>query len=139
MWKLLKTLFGPKGPASTEPAKTGQSKIEHVEAGYKGKTASTSAGGFRSEQDLQQFIRQSFKFTDYVIEGIRCANLDRKYDGKVYEVYHCQSRSKALEFLRSIPSSQIPPLYYIIVETPQGNLGKDLQVIFDEASGQEIG
>jgi len=91
-----------------------------------------------SEDEKERLVRETFKFADYRIEGVYAAGIDRKDTGYVYEVYKCQSYSTALQFLRSIPFSEIPSLYYIIVETPSGNIGKDVEVIFDEASGDTI-
>jgi hypothetical protein len=44
----------------------------------------------------------------------------------------------ALEFLRSIPTTEISGFVYIIVKTPQGNIGKGLIGTFDEATGDII-
>ena len=47
-----------------------------------------------------------------------------------YEIYKAQSKSSALEFLKQKPVNK--PLYYIIVETPEGNWGKDIEGIYQE-------
>jgi len=57
-------------------------------------------------------------------------------NGNTYEVYTGPSRTVALEFLRQTPVKI--ERHYIICETPQGNIGKDMIMIFDEASGERI-
>lgn len=74
-----------------------------------------------------------FKFRKYKIPGVNPISWEEKTDGRRYEVYRSNTRAKALEFLTNIPTTEIPQLFYIIVETPQGNVGKDLQGIFDES------
>jgi len=78
------------------------------------------------------FNDREFKFRNYKIPGINPVSWEEKYDGRRYEVYRGSTRAIALEFLKSIPTTEIPQLFYIIVETPQGNVGKDLKGIFDE-------
>lgn len=77
---------------------------------------------------------------DYLVSGIRSDHFAKKRmdDGKVYEVWMGESRSAALTFLRGIPCEKIPGLYYIIVETPDGNFGKDINGMFDEDTGEDI-
>ncbi len=60
----------------------------------------------------------------------------KKTDSGVYEVYRCASEADALAFLRrrDVPEEK----YYLIVETPQRNLGRDLIGIFDEKSEEQI-
>ncbi len=78
------------------------------------------------------FNDREFKFRKYKIEGITPVSWEEMTDGRMYEVYRSNTRVKALEFLNSIPTAEIPRLFYIIVETPQGNMGKDMKGIFDE-------
>jgi hypothetical protein len=54
-------------------------------------------------------------------------------DGRRYEVYRSYTKAMALEFLNNISTTEIPKLSHIIVETPQGNIGKDTEGIFDPA------
>jgi hypothetical protein len=77
-------------------------------------------------------VRSTCKFVDYMIEGVRLVCLDTKTKGWVYEVYQSDSLDLALKFLEAIPITEIPDTYYIIVETPSGNVGKDLNGMFDE-------
>lgn len=81
-----------------------------------------------------------FGFDIYKIPGIRPApkHLEAKPSGEKYQVYAAESKSLALKFLRGIPTDEIPPLFYIIVETPEGNIGKDMNGMFDEATGKGI-
>jgi hypothetical protein len=57
-------------------------------------------------------------------------------DSGVYEVYRCASEAEALAFLRrrDVPQER----YYLIVETPVRNLGRDLIGIFDEDTSAQI-
>jgi len=57
-------------------------------------------------------------------------------NGNTYDVYTAPSRIKALEFLRA--TDVMKERTYVIVETPDGNLGKDLIMIFDEGDSQKI-
>lgn len=56
--------------------------------------------------------------------------------GDVYQVYRAPSRSRALDFLRGIEVRE--ERTYVIVETPEGNFGKDLIMIFDESTSEKI-
>jgi hypothetical protein len=113
--------------------------IDRVSFGYKPQTASKEDMKiFVSEEDAKTYLRKTCKFIDYMIEGIRVVGVDKKDRGCIYEVYNCNSRTTALQFLSAIPQSEIPPLYYVIVETPFGNLGKDLNGMFDESTGNSI-
>ena len=60
------------------------------------------------------------------------ATYDRtdKQGPNTYEVYKAPSQSVALEFLKNKPVSK--PLYYVIIETPEGNWGKDKDGIYQE-------
>jgi hypothetical protein len=57
-------------------------------------------------------------------------------DGNTYYVFTAPSRSQALEFLRAKEVKR--EREYFIVETPEGNFGKDLIMIFQEDSGEKI-
>lgn len=59
--------------------------------------------------------------------------MDIKDNGKVYEVSWVKSEAVALEYLRRRDVRQ--ERYYVIVETPYRNLGRDMIMIFDEADG----
>jgi len=85
-----------------------------------------------SENVRPVFNDHEFKFRKYKIAGITPVSWEEMTDGRTYEVYRSNTRVKALEFLNSIPTAEIPRLFYIIVETPEGNMGKDMQGIFDE-------
>ena len=55
-------------------------------------------------------------------------------DPNRYEIYAARTRSDAIVFLREVEIKT--ERRYVIVETPQGNIGKDLIAIFDEQSGE---
>jgi len=57
-------------------------------------------------------------------------------NGNRYEVYRAKSKVDALAFLRGQEVKE--ERRYIVVETPEGNFGKDLIMIFDEATNTKI-
>mgnify|MGYP003603641985 CR=1 FL=1 len=57
-------------------------------------------------------------------------------NGNRYEVYRAKSKADAMAFLRSQEVRE--ERRYIVVETPEGNLGKDLIMIFNEATNTRI-
>jgi hypothetical protein len=57
-------------------------------------------------------------------------------NGNTYLVYTASSRNRALEFLRAKEVKE--EREYLIVETPEGNLGKDLIIIFDERNSEKV-
>lgn len=64
---------------------------------------------------------QSGKAT-YVSKDVKGSN--------TYEIYKAPSKSVALEYLKTKPVTK--SLYYVIVETPEGNWGKDIDGIYQE-------
>jgi hypothetical protein len=90
------------------------------------------------EAKLQRPHYLASQFGIYKIPGVAETSMEIQPDGKKYEVYTAKSKSLALEFLRGLPTDEIPSLYYVIVETPEGNVGKDLNGMFDEATGKNI-
>jgi hypothetical protein len=86
-----------------------------------------------SEKDAPVVLAKAgFKCYAYIIDGVCVAGIDKKPNGNVYEVYKSGCRATAMKFLSAIPTSAIPPLHYVIVETPEGNVGKDVRGTFDE-------
>lgn len=53
----------------------------------------------------------------------------------IYEVRRAGTRSAAMTYLRARQVREEE--YYVIVETPEGNIGRNLIVIFEERSGQK--
>ena len=80
----------------------------------------------------RELAKAGFKCYAYITAGVEVAGIDKKDNGMVYEVYRSQRRSTALSFLNAIPAGKIPDLHYVIVETPEGNVGKDVRGVFDE-------
>ena len=111
---------------------------ERVPSGYKPQTASTAKVRITTEDAFIREAQRTYKAFAYLVDGIRIVGLDRKHNGNIYEVYNCDSREAAIRFLRAVPAGAIPPLYYVVVETPHGNIGKDISGIFDEATGGSI-
>jgi hypothetical protein len=60
----------------------------------------------------------------------------RQSDGYTYDIYRAATRAEALAFLRDHEVKE--ECRYAIVETPQGNLGKDMVLIFDEKTGEMV-
>ncbi len=60
----------------------------------------------------------------------------RQPDGNTFDIYTAPNRQAALAFLREHEVKE--ERRYAIVETPDGNLGKDLVLIFDEKSEETI-
>jgi hypothetical protein len=86
-----------------------------------------------SAKDAPRVLAQNgFKCYGYIIAGVEVAGIDKKDNGNVYEVYRSQNRATALSFLNAIPQGVLPERHYVIVETPQGNVGKDMLGVFDE-------
>ncbi len=86
----------------------------------------------------QAAMAKDLKAHAYLINGVDLKGVKRTVRGCTYEVYGSRSRGTALDFLRRIPSNAIPPLYYVIVETPSGSVGKDANGLFDEDTGSPL-
>lgn len=104
-----------------------------------------SSGGLNQEikrlfDELQIFgkIKTDCKFFTYLIKGVNFIGLHVNNDGKKYEIYQSNNKTSAFNFLKSIPKNIIPSLFYVIVETPEGNFGKDVDGVFNEKTGEEI-
>ena len=67
------------------------------------------------------------------IQGVK---VEKKVSGKEYWVFSASSKQKALTFLRQIPVPR--RLLYVIVETAEGNFGKDCEMIFNESDGSQV-
>lgn len=107
--------------------------VDRVAPDYQPQTSSEADRKvFKTSRELDAYVRSTCKFVDYMIEGVRLVGLDTKKKGWIYEVYQSNSLDVALKFLEAIPVNEIPETYYIIVETPSGNVGKDLNGMFDE-------
>ncbi|MGI5818125.1 MAG: YecA family protein [Armatimonadota bacterium] len=51
-----------------------------------------------------------------------------------YQVYTGSTKQEAIEFLEGQEVNE--PSFYIVVETPEGNWGKDIAGIYDEDAGE---
>lgn len=63
-------------------------------------------------------------------EGIEFLENYTLEDGTYYEIYQCEDAEKAKEFLLANPVDK--PISYIIVETPTGNWGMDIEGLYKE-------
>ncbi|MFG1803366.1 hypothetical protein ACGFI4_24805 [Micromonospora carbonacea] len=57
-------------------------------------------------------------------------------EGWTYHIHEASSLAQAMTFLRQTPVTE--PGVYVVVETPQGNIGRDLIYIFHEPAGTPI-
>ncbi|WP_165555854.1 HEAT repeat domain-containing protein [Kribbella pittospori] len=66
---------------------------------------------------------------DLVLEFIE--KVQRSSEGQVatYEAYRAANRTEALAYLNAHPVTE--PFYYLEVETPEGNFGRDIKGIYD--------
>lgn len=56
--------------------------------------------------------------------------------GGTYHIHHGPNLAQATIFLRQTPVTE--PLVYVVVETPEGNIGRDFIYIFHEPAGTPI-
>src|SRR5437660_9343946 len=89
----------------------------------------------RSAVQLGPYSYGRRRFYADTVEGSGCV-VDRKDNGAVFEVYWVKSEAVALEYLRR--RDVRTEGYYVIIETPGRNLGRDMIMIFDEADGTPI-
>ena len=76
-----------------------------------------------------------FRFKYYCQNDVVISRVERRHQGVnnyVYEMYSANSKEKAMNFLNRIPTSEIPPQFYIVVETPEGEWGKDIDGIYQD-------
>lgn len=141
----VKGLFSSKKKTAPVQNHGSKTSIEFVDNSYKAQTASVATSdpllsGLPPELAREIGARQTnqFKFHHFSTPDMKLVNIDKKTNNNIYEVYFAPDKQTALAFLRTIPRNQIPGLYYVIVETPQGNFGKDMDGIFDEQTGQSL-
>ncbi len=83
-------------------------------------------------------LHKELKAHRWLVDGVSFKAKQRTREGFTYEVYRASHRGRALDFLRGIPAAAIPPLYYVVVETPRGNVGRDEDGLFDEKTGAPL-
>jgi hypothetical protein len=140
---VLRDVVTARAPTSAAPAvvppSPGEPRAVASSFEHRPQTASVlERRSFSNRQELDAFLHTECKFLAYMPEGMQVFGLDRKDNGRMYEVYRADCLATAMRFLRSLPREDIPPRYYVIVETPEGNVGRDLEVIFNEATGDTI-
>jgi hypothetical protein len=106
--------------------------VSFVDKDYKAQTVSVPFKNSGEQSGLR------FKFIRFLVPDIKMVHIDKKNNGNIYEVYFAPDYITGVDFLRKIPRNEIPPQYYIIVETPEGNIGKDIDGIFNESTGNAI-
>jgi len=78
---------------------------------------------------------EHWKFDEYSENDVLMDRIESSHKGPhqfLYEIYSAESKEAATRFLRRIPTSEIPRQYYVVVETPGGNLGKDTDGIYED-------
>ena len=68
--------------------------------------------------------------------GVRGVKVEKKVSGKEYWIFSSDSRETAMAFLRQVTVPR--RLLYVIVETPDGNVGRDCEMLFNESDGSRI-
>lgn len=135
-WKRKKKTMPERSAEQSSPPSATPSaspSIARVSPDYQPSTSShADTQYFATTRELDAFVRSHCRFVDRMLGGMKLVGLDKKDRGFVYEVYQSDSLDTAMQFLESIPVTDIPSLYYVIVETPAGNVGKDLKGMFDE-------
>ncbi|MCP2283808.1 hypothetical protein APR04_002721 [Promicromonospora umidemergens] len=72
---------------------------------------------------------------DKTSANVRLVGRDER-ERATYIIYSAARLAAALDFLRQTPVTE--EFVYLIVETPQGNIGRDLVYIFDESDGTPL-
>lgn len=85
-----------------------------------------------ADEAPRELAREGFRCYAHIVPGVEVAGIDKKQNGRVYEIYRCSQRTTAVSFLKGIPEGVIPESHYVVVETPSGNVGKDTIGIYDE-------
>jgi hypothetical protein len=78
---------------------------------------------------------QQWKFKKYAEDDVLVDRIENRHQGThnlTYEMYQADSKDAAIRFLRRISTSEIPDQYYVVVETPNCILGKDVDGIYEE-------
>lgn len=90
----------------------------------------TSAGGtvYKEQEPREETKKPAPKAS---AKANACKFVRKEQNGmNTYEIYRGASRAAATEFLQAHPVNK--PLYYIVVETPEGNFGRDKDGIYQE-------
>ena len=85
-----------------------------------------------ADEAPRELAGEGFRCCAHIVPGVEVAGIDKKQNGRVYEIYRCGQRSTAVRFLKGIPAGTIPESHYVVVETPSGNVGRDSLGIYDE-------
>ncbi len=88
-----------------------------------------SGGTVYKEQEPRETIKKPAP--EASTETNTCKFVRKEQNGmNTYEIYKGASRTAATEFLQAHPVNK--PLHYIVVETPEGNFGRDKDGIYQE-------
>lgn len=99
------------------------------------KTCIRQKKGKRNMSPIFTSRSDQWKFKKYCENDVLVDRIERRHQGLhnfTYEIYHADSKHAATCFLQRIPISEIPKQHYVVVETSEGNLGKDIDGIYEE-------
>jgi len=75
------------------------------------------------------------KFREHAGSDVRFVHVQPRHQGPVqyyYEIYRAKDKRAAMRFLTRVPRADIEPQYYVVVETPEGEFGKDIDGIYQD-------
>ena len=95
-----------------------------------------TAGGtfYRSNKPEAEPVKRTQEISDWDEDNVRFVKTTQKQLAPdvmaTYETYQAPDEASAMAFLK--PKLILKPLYYLVVETPQGNFGRDIDGIYKE-------
>ena len=76
-----------------------------------------------------------WKLRKYTENDARTDRIEKRHQGMfnfTYEIYKAKSKRAAMCFLARVPEVDIEAQYYVVVETPEGEFGKDTDGIYQD-------
>ncbi len=103
---------------------------------FQGKQKPVASGGEFTEPKEQMgrnVLRP--KFEKHAGTDVSFNHMEPRHQGSVqyyYEIYRAKDKRAAMRFLARVPQADIEPRYYVVVETPEGEFGKDIDGIYQD-------
>jgi hypothetical protein len=75
------------------------------------------------------------KFEEHAGTDVRFVQVEPRHQRGIqyyYEIYRAADKRSAMRFLARVPQDNIEPRYYVVVETPEGEFGKDIDGIYQD-------
>ncbi len=91
-------------------------------------------GRRKNDREPERSVNAKSAPAPAAVEQVVFLREDRLQDGTVYRIHKAPSDGAAKAWLQQHPVNK--PLYYFIVETPQGNYGRDKDGIYKEQSSK---